>query len=179
MLTGLDPEQIQDLAGARQAIVLLLNLVEELKQENDQLRVTVQQLRDEINRLKGEQGKPEIKPNKQKSSAHSSEKERRKPRRRQKSSKLGQVKVDRDKIVRVDKSELAADAEFKGYEAVVVQELKVETDNTRFLKEKYYSPDCTTPKCERHRKGRPQLLLHCRFAGQNRREPRYLPAALV
>ena len=128
MLTGLDPEQIQDLAGARQAIVLLLNLVEELKQENDQLRVTVQQLRDEINRLKGEQGKPEIKPNKQKSSAHSSEKERRKPRRRQKSSKLGQVKVDRDKIVRVDKSELAADAEFKGYEAVVVQELKVETE---------------------------------------------------
>jgi hypothetical protein len=31
-------------------------------------------------------------------------------------------------------------AEFKGYESVVVQELKVETDNVRFLKEKYYSP---------------------------------------
>ncbi|VAW32151.1 hypothetical protein MNBD_CPR01-264, partial [hydrothermal vent metagenome] len=37
-------------------------------------------------------------------------------------------------------SELAADAVFKGYETVVVQELKIETDNVRFLKEKYYSP---------------------------------------
>ncbi len=40
----------------------------------------------------------------------------------------------------VDKSELPGDAEFKGYEPVVVQELKFETDNIRFLKEKYYSP---------------------------------------
>lgn len=140
MLTGFDPQQIQDLAGARQAIALLLNLVEEVKQENDQLRATVQQLRDEISRLKGEQGKPDIKSNQQKSKSHSSEKERREPQAWQKSSKLEQVKIDREEIVRVDKSQLPADAEFKGYEPVVVQELKVETDNVRFLKEKYYSP---------------------------------------
>ena len=52
MLTGFDPNQIQDLEGARQAIVLVLNLVEGVKQENNQLRETGQQLRDEINRLK-------------------------------------------------------------------------------------------------------------------------------
>jgi hypothetical protein len=140
MLPGFDPEQIQDLAGARQAIVLLLNLVEEVKQENDRLRVTVQQLRDEINRLKGEQGKPDIKPNKKKDKNHSSEKERRKPKKWQKSSKLEQVEADRQQILRVDQSELPADAEFKGYEPVIVQEIKIETDNVRFLKEKYYSP---------------------------------------
>ncbi len=55
MLPGLDPKQITNLDGTRQAIMLLLNLVEELKQENDSLRGEVQQLRDEINRLKGEQ----------------------------------------------------------------------------------------------------------------------------
>jgi hypothetical protein len=140
MLTGFDPQQIQDLEGARQAIVLLLNLVEEVKQENDRFRVTIQQLRDEISRLKGEQGKPDVKPNKKERSQHSSEKERREPKQWQKSSKLEKVKIDREEITRIDQSELPADAEFKGYETVVVQELKVETDNILFLKEKYYSP---------------------------------------
>lgn len=64
MLPGFDPNQITTLDGARQAVTRLLNLVEELTQENRQLRVQVQHLRDEINRLKGEQGKPDIKPDK-------------------------------------------------------------------------------------------------------------------
>ena len=37
-------------------------------------------------------------------------------------------------------NELPADAEFKGYEEVVVQDVKVVTDNVLFCKEKYYSP---------------------------------------
>ncbi len=141
MLTGFDPKQIQNPEGAQQAIILLLNLVEEVKQENGQLRETVQQLRDEINRLKGEQGKPDIKPGKKKGERndHSSEKERRKPKKWEKGSKLDKVKVDRKQILHVDQSKLPADAEFKGYESVVIQELKIETNNVRFLKEKYYS----------------------------------------
>ena len=62
MLEDFDLNRIQDIAGARQAILRLLNLVEELAAENRQLREDVQQLRDEINRLKGEQGQPKIKP---------------------------------------------------------------------------------------------------------------------
>jgi len=51
LLTNFDPQQIQDLKGAQQAITLVLNLVKEVKKENDQLRKTIQQLRDEINRI--------------------------------------------------------------------------------------------------------------------------------
>jgi hypothetical protein len=40
--------------------------------------------------------------------------------------------------VPVDKSRLPADAQFKGYEAVVVQDIRIKSDNIRFLKEKYY-----------------------------------------
>ncbi len=138
MLTGFDPNKIQDLEGARQAIVLLLNLVEGVKQENDQLREMIQQLRDEINRLKGEQGKPEIKLDKR--NDHSSEKERRMPKKWAKGSKLDKVKINREQILHVDKNELPADAEFKGYEQAIIQDLRIETDNVRFLKEKYYSP---------------------------------------
>ena len=54
MLEGFDPNTIQDVAGARQAIVQLLNLVEGLASDNHELRDENQRLRDEINRLKGE-----------------------------------------------------------------------------------------------------------------------------
>lgn len=140
MLTGFDPNQIQDLDGARQAIKLLLNLVEELKRESDALRVENQELRDENNRLQGEQGKPAVKPSKkQPKQDHSSEKERRRPKKWRKGSKVDKIKIDRQETLSLDRSQLPADAEFKGYEAVVVQDIQVKTDNVRFLKEKYYS----------------------------------------
>ena len=55
MLEDFDLNRIQDIEGARQAILQLLNMVEELAGENRKLREDNQQLRDEINRLKGEQ----------------------------------------------------------------------------------------------------------------------------
>ena len=140
MLSGFDPQEIQDLEGARHAITALLNLVEELKQENQALRAEVQGLRDEVNRLKGEQGKPDIKPNKPKDSDHSSEKERHKPKQWRKGSKVNRIRIDRDERLEVDKSVLPPDAEFKGFEEVVVQDIRLTTDNVCFAKEKYYSP---------------------------------------
>lgn len=140
MLTGFDPNQIQDLDGARQAIGLLLNLVEDLKSENDALRKEVQELRDEINRLQGEQGQPSVKPSKrQPKQDHSSEKERRRPKKWRKGSKVDKIKIDRQEILSIDQSQLPEDAEFKGYEAVVVQDIQIKTDNVRFWKEKFYS----------------------------------------
>ncbi|MBC7249282.1 MAG: transposase [Anaerolineae bacterium] len=141
MLEGFDPNQIQDLEGARQAIVMLLNLVETLKTENQELREQVQHLRDEINRLKGEQGKPNIKPNgkKRASSDHSSEQERRKPKERKKRRKLDRVKIDRVEELDIEPERLPADAEFKGHEEVTVQDISIHTDNVLFRKRKYYS----------------------------------------
>ena len=142
MLPGLNPKQITNLDGAQQAIMLLLNLVEELKQENKSLRGEVQQLRDEINRQKGEQGKPKIKPGKKgkPTGNYSSEQERHQARPHRKSSKLNKIEVNREEKLLVDRSQLPPDAEFKGYAPVLIQDIQLQTDNVRFLKEKFYSP---------------------------------------
>jgi len=141
LLEGFDPTQIQDLEGARQATVMLLNLVETLKTENQELREQNQRLRDELNRLKGEQGKPNIKPNSPKrvSSDHSSEQERHKPKKRKKRRKLDKIKIDRIEELDVGPERLPADAKFKDYEEVTVQDLSIHTDNVLFRKRKYYS----------------------------------------
>ena len=103
MLTGFDPNQIQD-ENARQTIIWLLNLVEELKRENGVLREEVQRLRDENNRLKGEQGQPDVKPNKaKKKQEHSSEKERHRSKKWRKGSKVDKIEIDREETLEVDK----------------------------------------------------------------------------
>ena len=101
-------------------------------------RTINQRLKDEINRLKGEQGKPDIKPNRKNIS---SEQERKKHQKtaHKKRRKNPHIKINRTEICKVDNSQLPADAQFKGYQSVIVQGLKIETDNVEFKKEIYYS----------------------------------------
>jgi len=72
-----DLKQIDDKAQ-KAAVSTLMNIVEFSVAEVDGLHGQVQTLNDEINRLKGEQGKPDIKSNKTSDGDVSSEKERRK-----------------------------------------------------------------------------------------------------
>jgi len=128
--------------NARELVKRLLNMVEQLSGEIRELRAENQRLRDEVNRLKGEQGKPKIKGNKAQPASktdHSSELERRKKRVRRKKSKKVEVQIDREEVLKVDTKQLPADAEYKGYETVVVQDLLIKTENVLFHKEKYYS----------------------------------------
>ena len=152
---------MDDSAG-RAIVKRLLNLVERLAGENAALESERQELRDEINRLKGEQGKPDIKSNKKQGGDISSEAERKTAeananqdegssdggtvgdaggkKKRQREAKLPKIKIDREKICPLDKSGLPDDLEFKGYEDVVVQDLIIVTDNVKYRREVYYSP---------------------------------------
>ena len=126
----------------------LLNLVETLYSENEILEKENQQLQDEINCLKGEQGKPDIKGrNKKDTLDHSSEKERASKtdkeknngKKRQREAKLPKITIDREKICPVDKSILPEDAKFSGYSDVIIQDIKIATDNVMYRREIYYS----------------------------------------
>ncbi len=127
----------------RAGFVRLLNLVEALASENRQLRAKNLRVRDEFNRLKGGPGNPFVAGKVGTSSSaydHSSEAERREPRARRHSSKRATIQIDRTETLRLARSVLPADAEFKGYEAVVVQDLEIKTDTVLLRKEKYDSP---------------------------------------
>jgi len=138
-----DMESVAD-EKASSVLKTLLNLVEVLAAENMHLRKEVQQLKDEINRLKGEQGKPTIRPqtkDEKENKNHSSEKERKIPKgKKPRKKKKGSIKVDRQVTCEVDKDTLSEDAVFKGYEIIVIQDIIVMTDNVEFKKEVYYSP---------------------------------------
>ena len=140
MLEGFDLNHIED-ENARELIVRLLNLTEQLAASLKDAQEENQRLRDEINRMKGEQGKPNIKGNTQKSPSanHSSERERHKPRPHHKGSKKATIEIHREMMVEVDRASLPEDAEFKGYEDVVVQDILLKSDNVCFRKQKYYA----------------------------------------
>ena len=139
MLDDLDLTGIVD-ERARALIVRLLNLLESVSSDLRSAQEEIQRLRDEVNRLKGEQGKPSIKPNAPPAAPdHSSERERRRPIERGKRSKRDRITIDREQTLHVDPSTLPADAEFKGYDEVVVQDISIRTDNVLFRKEVFYS----------------------------------------
>lgn len=127
---------------ARELIRRLLNLLEDVMSDLRKSQTENQRLQDEVNRLKGEQAKPKFKGNTPpaKSRDYSSEGERRQKREWTKSSKVDDIPIDREEVVRVDPDSLPADAEFKGYEDVMVQDVIFLSDNILFRKEKYYSP---------------------------------------
>lgn len=155
-VTAIDQQTAQLKSGVEQAIVKkLLNLVERLIAENTAQKAELQKLRDEINRLKGEQGKPDIKANKKKDGNISSEAERKQAeteangeggscadekKKRQREPKLPNIKIDREQICPLDKTGLPDDLVFKYYQDVVVQNITIKTDNVKYRRAAYYSP---------------------------------------
>ena len=115
MLEDFDPNTIQDEA-LRQVVISLMNLVETLHAKVQEQAEEIQRLRDENNRLKGEQGKPKIKANKSAPDL-SSQKERRESKPHHKAHKLLQITIDRVEVLKIEKERLPQDAQFKGYGA--------------------------------------------------------------
>ncbi|MGI9214492.1 MAG: IS66 family transposase [Gammaproteobacteria bacterium] len=123
---------------AKAIISQLLNIIEALTQENKVLKAENQKLRDENNKLKGGNGKPNIRP--QSKQNLSSEKERKKKKKNKKSKKNKKnIKIDHTVELTVDTNVLPEDAVFKGYQTVIVQDILIQSNNTLFKKEVYYS----------------------------------------
>ena len=155
----------------------LLNIIESIAAENVALKSKVQELLDENNRLKGEQGKPDIKANKKKGQDISSEAERKQAqadadlaagiaeadvkgkKKRNREPKLPKVNIDHEQICPLVKVGLPDDVRFNGYEDVVIQDLIIRTNNVKYRCEVYYSPS-------QHKTYRGELPVDVRGQGQ-------------
>ena len=128
----------------------LVVLIEALAQENQRQAETIQQLRDEIAVLKGEKAKPTFKPSGMEtetvadasaSGAAGAEGEG-PPKKRpgsNKRSKTHQLTIHQE-IPVAPVSPLPAGSRFKGYRDFVVQDLKIESFNTRYRLEVWQTP---------------------------------------
>ena len=128
--------------AARQLIGQLLNVIETLHAEVAQLRVENQQLRDELARLKGGSGKPDVTPPTPPPphGDHSSERERYTPKPRQKGRKLGILVPTRTQRCVVDPATLPPDAIRHDTVEVIVQDLLLQPEIIRFVREVWYVP---------------------------------------
>ena len=132
--------QIKD-PVAKELIKNLANLLEKTLDELENLRLEYQRLKDENNRLKGEQGKPEVKPSKKTlPNNHSSEKARKKTADWNKQPKNEKLTITRTEQPVEMETPLPEDAQFKGVEPYIVQDIKLVSETICYLRKKYYSP---------------------------------------
>jgi len=145
-LRDIDPDALSE-PQLRDLFPRLLAFCEESATAVGQLQAEVHRLKNEIARLKGEHGGPQAPRSRlinpvEEPADHSSEQERRAPDGppRKKRPKLDRIVIDRTVTLADFPEGLPADARFKGYAAVVIQDLVLRTDNVRFLRAKFWSP---------------------------------------
>jgi len=121
----------------------LLGIIRQLLDRVHGLEVTVQELRDEIARLKGQKPRPDIKPSVLEATKPPSEQQTQPPKDRKRPGSAKRPKTAELTIhheVPLHPDNLPEGATFKGYEAYVVQELIINNENTKYLRARYELP---------------------------------------
>jgi hypothetical protein len=134
------PSELNDVESLRTALNETLNFINTICEQNQQLLKQIQELKDEINRLKGEKGKPKVLGCTRKTSDISSERYTKEKKKWEKKSKKDIIKIDNSVDCSIEKEKLPADSIFKGYDKVISQDIIFKRNNTEYTVEIWYSP---------------------------------------
>jgi len=138
-IKSIDLTQIQTLVQAKELNIILLNLVESLWLQSEKQANQIRELKDEINRLKGEKGGPIFRPNKESDQKGRGKDKKPRNKNNKKGGKKGTIIIDKTEFCNIDRSILPPDAEFKGYEEHIHQDLEVKVINTLYKIEIFHS----------------------------------------
>jgi len=112
--------------------------IQMLKEQNAMQAEEIQRLKDEISILKGEKGRPDIKPstlNKEAIGSGDGQRKRGKP----KNQKTHKLKIHHERVL--EPKDLLEGSKFKGYKVYTVQDIEINLNNTRYLRARYETPD--------------------------------------
>ncbi len=119
-------------------VAALKALVFDLLEKGAARDAEIAALREEIRRLKGLSGPPDIKPSGMDKKARSRAKAGRAANKRRRGSKKGRVSIDEKRIV---KAAAPAGSRFKGYEDYLVQDLVCRPHNVLLRRERWLTPE--------------------------------------
>lgn len=140
-IKNINPKGITDFTQLQELATMLINIIENQAILLEEVRCENQELRNEINRLKGEHG--DLPPKLPKSTIPTTTSNRKSKPKRNKNHKKGgkkfKIVIDRTIECDLDKSLLPPDAKFQGYRTVVQQDLLIKRDNVEFKIPIYYS----------------------------------------
>jgi hypothetical protein len=120
-------------------INFLMNVIEGLSSELVEVREELQRLRSELAYYKKETGFKTKSSKKDDDNNDKLDSPKNSNSSWKKGSKKENIKIDREEIIKIDKDKLPDDAEFKGYEDKIIQDILVKGDNVLYKREKYYS----------------------------------------
>jgi len=134
----IDPLKLTDNSEVQKVLILFMNILEEQSVKIATQAKEIQELKDEINRMKGEHGSPTAKP---KVSHATGQKPKIRPTRkpRNKGGKKDKIIVDKVVDCPIDKSILPRDAKLHHYKELIQQDIIFKRNNTLFKVPVYYS----------------------------------------
>lgn len=134
----LGPSQLKLEPSVARLLTQLLQHIELLEAELVELRAENQALRDEVDRLKGQKGRPSFKGNQPPHPADDPvQKPKRPPAERPaKPPRAARIEIDRSQIVPLERDQLPADFQSRGYRDVVVQNLRLQRDTVHYRLER-------------------------------------------
>ena len=152
----LPPLQPEEWPGFLRSLLARLDQVvtenDELKEQVQQQAATIGELRDEIAVLKGQKGRPQIKPSRMdkesgKDDEPPSDKPGGKRPRSDKPPKTSKLEIHEERTIKA--VGVPEGSRFLGHREFTVQDLRISAHNTRFLLERWATPDgqVLTAKC--------------------------------
>ena len=142
-LQHISPRSLTDIDQLQTALVFALNVIEQQSQALENLGKEIQALKDEINVLKGEHGKPKFPKSSSgtqplKGTGEPKEKKG-KGKNHKRGSKKNVVKIDHTETLTLEQSALPADAVLKEYKEYIQQDVRLCRRNTLYRVAIYYS----------------------------------------